>query len=209
MNALAQGGFRINGNLNEGIGDAVPGSPTAGQSGLPTVEGAYGQVGANVFLSTADLVNYTNTAKAIVTLYGGWFKYVKFATSWSATLAAGQALWYTDKTAMLANTVSADHAATGILAGFALSASTTKGNYWWIQTGGIVNVLCKTSSVTDATAGDYAIITSGTTSTVDALADAGTPSTALIQKLFIGVTLEALVADAIKLVAMPPLAQFQ
>ena len=207
MNSLGSAGYRITGNLNEGIGDAGPGTAKAGT--FPTTDGAYGQLGKNVFLDTQELVSFTNPAKAIVTLYGGWFKYVKFHTSWSATLAAGQALWYTDKAAMLANTVSADHAATGILAGFALSATVTKGNYWWIQTGGIVNVLCKTSSVTSNIAGDYAFITSGTTSTVDALGDAGTPSTALIQKLFIGQTLEALVADAIKLVAVRPLPQFQ
>jgi len=207
MNSLGSAGYRINGNLNEGVGDAGIGTPTVGK--FATTDGAYGQLGKNVFLDTQELVSYTNPSGTIATLYGGWFKYVKFHTSWSATLAAGQALWYTDKTAMLANTVSADHAATGILAGFAVSPSTTKGNYWWIQTGGIVNVLCKTSSVTSAVAGDYAFITSGTTSTVDALGDAGTPSTGLIQKLYIGQTLEALVADALKLVAVRPLPQFQ
>jgi hypothetical protein len=209
MFSINAGGVRITGNLNEGIGDAGIGSAAAGQTGLPTVAGAYGQLGANAFLSTQELVSYTNTTKSIATIYGGWFKYVKFASSWSATMAAGQALWYTDKAGLLANTVSADHAATGILAGFCLAPSVTKGNYWWIQTGGIVNVLCKTSSVTSNLAGDYAFITSGTTSTVDALADAGTPSTGLIQKLYIGQTLEALVADAIKLVAVRPLPQFQ
>ncbi len=207
MHSLGSAGYRLTGNLNEGIGDAGPGTPTVGK--FAVVDGAYGQLGKNVFLDTQELVSLVNPAGTIATLYGGWFKYVKFHTSWSATLAAGQALWYTDKTAMLANTVSADHAATGILAGFALCAGTTKGNYWWIQTGGIVNVLCKTSSVTSNIAGDYAFITSGTTSTVDALADAGTPSTALIQKLYIGQTLEALVADAIKLISMPVLPQFQ
>lgn len=207
MNSLGSAGYRITGNLNEGIGDAGIGTPTVGKFAVSN--GAYGQLGKNVFLDTDELVSFTNPTATIGTLYGGWFKYVKFATSWSATLAAGQALWYTDKAAMLANTVSADHAATGILAGFALCAGTTKGNYWWIQTGGIVNVLCKTSSVTSNLAGDYAFITSGTTSTVDALGDAGTPSTALIQKLYIGQTLEGLVADAIKLVAVRPLPQFQ
>lgn len=209
MNSLGSAGYRISGNLNEGVGDAGIGTSNAGTTGLPTVDGAYGQLGKNVFLDTAELVSFTNSGGTIATLYGGWFKYVKFAPTWSATMAAGQALWYTDKAGMLANTVSADHAATGILAGFALAPSVTKGNYWWIQTGGIINVLCKTSSVTSNIAGDYAFITSGTTSTVDALGDAGTPSTGLIQKLYIGQTLEALVADALKLVAVRPLTQFQ
>jgi hypothetical protein len=207
MNSLGSAGYRVTGNLNVGVGDAGIGTSNAGV--FPVNEGAYGQLGKNVFIDTGELVNYTSSSGTITTLYGGWFKYVKFASTWSATMAAGQALWYTDKAGMLANTVSADHAATGILAGFCIAPSVTKGNYWWIQTGGIVNVLCKTSSVTSNIAGDYAFITSGTTSTVDALGDAGTPSTGLIQKLYIGQTLEALVADALKLVAVRPLPQFQ
>lgn len=210
MNALAQGGWRINGNLNEGIGDAAPGSANAGITGLPTVEGSLGQLGVNVFFSTQDLVNLANPAGTIGTLYGGWYKYVKFKATWSATLAAGQILQYATVADMLLNTVTADNAAAGIFAGFALCAGTTKGNYWWIQTSGICWGVCQ-SSVTTTTAGDIAVQTSGTTATLDSIADATDYYTTALKggKLFRGQFLDAPANSALKRVLVPQAGQFQ
>lgn len=210
MNALAQGGFRITGNLNEGIGDAAPGTPTAGQSGLPTVEGAYAQVGVNVFFSTQDLVSYTNTAGTIATLYGGWYKYVKFKTTWSATMAAGQPLFYATVADMVLNIVTADATAAGIFAGYCLAPSVTKGNYWWIQESGIVTVKCK-STVTTTTAGDIAVQTDGTTATIDSIADATDYYTTALKggKNFRGQFLDAPANGALKRILAPPIGMFQ
>ena len=207
MNSLAVSGFRITGNLNEGIGDAYPGSPKAGT--IVGAEGATGQLGANVFITSQELVNYTNPAGTIGTLYGGWYKYVRFKTTWSATLAAGQPLFYADATDMLNQVVTPDAAAAAIFAGFALCATTTKGNYWWIQTGGIATVLCKASSVTDGTAGDLAVQSGQTTATIDSYADATSLATAGLFKLIRGVFIEVAVAGALKRILMTPVSPFQ
>lgn len=209
MNAITASGIRINGNLNEGVGDAGIGTATAGQTGLPTVAGAYGQLGANFFMSTAELVGYTNPSGTIATLYGGWFKYCRFKTTWSATLAAGQPMFYADYTDMLNNVVTPDAAAAAIFAGFNLSASVSKGNYWFIQTGGIATVLCKASSVTDGTAGDLAVQTGQTTATIDSYADGTSLATAGLVKLIRGVFIEVAVAGALKRIIMSPLSPFQ
>lgn len=210
MHSLATAGYRITGNLNEGVGDAVPGSPTAGRTGLPTVEGAYGQLGANVFLTTAELAGYTNTSKTNSTLYGGWYKYVKFKTTWSATLAIGQPLFYADATDFFNNTVTADAAAASVFAGFALNATTTKGNYWWIQTGGITWALCK-ATVTTTTAFTIAVQTDATTATIDSIADATDYYTTALKggKLFRGQWIDAPANAGLKRMLMAPLAQFQ
>lgn len=210
MNALAQSGFRVTGNLNEGVGDAAPGTPNAGTTGLPTVDGALGQLGVNVFFSTQDLVNYTNTSKTNTTLYGGWYKYVHFKSSWSATLAIGQPLYYVDTTAVLANEVTADCTAAGIYAGIALNATTTKGNYWWIQVSGITWGLCK-STVTTTTAGDLAVQTDGTTGTIDSVADATDYFTTALKggKLVRGQWLDAPANAGLKRMLMIPPSLFQ
>jgi hypothetical protein len=209
MFAISTGGVRITGNLNEGIGDAGPGTAAAGQSGLPTVAGAYGQVGANVFISTAELVSYTNTAKTNSTLYGGWFKYVLFKATWSATLAIGQMLWYANLTDMFNHTVTADATATSIAAGVALCSTTTKGNYWWIQTEGPVYCLAR-ATVTDKTAGNLLVGTSGTVSTFDGIADATDyPTTALQTKQIYGQWIEAPADGVIKRAYLSPRPIFQ
>lgn len=210
MNALTASGVRITGNLNEGVGDAGIGTSVAGQTGLPTVAGAYGQLGANVFISTPELVNYTNTSKTNATLYGGWFKYVHFKSSWSATLAIGQPLYYVDLAGMLANEVTADCTAAGIYAGIALNATTTKGNYWWIQTSGIVYALCK-ATVTTTTAGDLAVQTDGTTGTIDSVADATDYFTTALKggKLVRGQWLDAPANAGLKRMMMLPAPLFQ
>jgi hypothetical protein len=209
MNALAQAGFRITGNLNEGIGDAAPGSPAAGQAGLPVVEGALGQLGVNVFMSASDLVNYCNTAKTNNVLGSGWYKYVQFKSTWSATLALGQALWYATVADMLNNIVTADAAATSIFAGLALCSTTTKGNYWWIQESGVCWCIGQ-ATITDKTAGNILVVTDGTHSTFDGIAD-GTDydTTALKLKLYKGVWLDAPADATLKRALVYPLAMFQ
>lgn len=207
MQSLGASGYRINGNLNEGVGDAGIGTPTAGT--FPVENGAYGQLGKNLFLDTDDLVNYTNPSGTIATLYGGWFKYVHFKSSWSATLAAGQPLFYADAAAVLANEVTADAAATSIFAGIALSPSTTKGNYWWIQTSGVVYVKCK-ATVSDTTAGNLAVLTDLSTATIDGIADAtdyGTNAGKL--KAIVGKFLDAPANGALKRILLTQVPLFQ
>lgn len=208
MNSLAVSGFRITGNLNEGIGDVYPGSPKAGT--IAGAVGALGQLGANVFITAQELVNYTNPAGTITVLYGGWYKYVKFKATWSATMAAGQPLFYGSATDFDAVTVTPDAAAAAIFAGYCLAPGITKGNYWWIQTGGIATVLCK-STVTTTTAGDIAVQTDGTTATIDAIADATDYYTTALKggKLFRGQFIDAPANAALKRILMAPISPFQ
>lgn len=207
MNSLGSAGYRITGNLNEGIGDAGPGTAKAGT--FSNVDGALGQLGKNVFLDTQELVQFTNSAGTISTLYGGWYKYVKFKTTWSATMAAGQPLFYADFTDMLNNTVTPDAAAAAIFAGFCLAPSVAKGNYWWIQTGGIATVLTKAGSVTSGVAGDLAVQTGQTTATIDSYADATALATAGLVKLIRGVFIEVAVHTSLKRILMAPVSPFQ
>lgn len=210
MNSLALGGYRITGNLNEGIGDAGIGTPSAGITGLPTVEGAYAQLGVNVFLSTSDLASYTNTSKTNSTLYGGWYKYVQFKSTWSATLAIGQPLYYATVADMLNSIITADCTAAGIFAGYSLNSSVSKGNYWWIQTGGITWALCK-ATVTTTTAGDIAVQTDATTGTTDSIADATDYYTTALKggKLFRGQWLDAPANAGLKRMLMQQVPLFQ
>lgn len=208
MNSLSAAGYRINGNLNEGVGDAGIATPTAGT--FAVVNGAYGQLGKIFYLDTQELLQYTNPLGTIGTLYGGWYKYVHFKSTWSATLAVGQPLFYADATALLANEVTPDAAAAQMFAGYCLAAGTVKGNYWWIQVGGLANALCKASSVTSNVAGDLAVQTGDTTATTDGIADATDYfTTALKYKLVRGVWVDAPAAGALKRLLMAPLPMVQ
>lgn len=207
MHGLATAGYRVTGNLNEGIGDAGIGTAKAGT--FSNVDGALGQLGKTVFFETDALVSLTNSAGTISVLYGGYYKYVKFKSTWSATMAAGQPLFYADYTDMLNNTVTPDAAAAAIFAGFCLAPSVAKGNYWWIQVGGIATVLTKAGSVTSGVAGDLAVQTGQTTATIDSYADATALATAGLQKLIRGVFIEVAVHTSLKRILMSPIGLFQ
>lgn len=208
MNSLGSAGYRITGNLNEGIGDAGIGTAKAGT--FSNVDGALGQLGKNVFLDTQELVQFTNSAGTISTLYGGWYRYVKFKATWSATMAAGQPLFYATVADLVLNTVTPDPTAAAIFAGYCLAPSVAKGNYWWIQVGGIATVLCK-AAVTTTTAGDIAVQTDGTTATIDSIADATDYYTTALKggKLFRGQFLDAPANGALKRILMAPVGMFQ
>lgn len=206
MNSFAAAGYMISGNLNEGIGDASPGSPKAGtfaqSSGYPA------QLGNIVYLDNEGANQRTNPSGTITQLYGGFYQYVQLVSTASAAVAAGQLVFF-DTVANAANfvvTTDVTAATIGRVAGVILSPSWTKGNYWWIQISGLVYVKCA-ATVTDTTDGNLAIVTQTPAPTVNGVAD-GTAVTDAVLKSAIGVWAEAPANGALKRVFFNPRAMF-
>ena len=142
--------------------------------------------------------SYTSTG----TLYMGNYQLVKFNTA----IVRGELLFWDT----LANNGLADFEVTHTVtaenpfrAGVALyTDSSATGSYGWIQTAGLASCLYK-SSPTDTTIGNIVIQTSLTTTTVDAIADAGTTfATNGGAKLFVGVAYEQPATEAVKRVLL-------
>lgn len=201
MNTISAGGLRITGNLNEGIGDATPGSSKLGKFSI--VDGALGQLGACVYIDDNEITQYTNTGGTITALYGGWYRYVQMLSTATAALVAGQLCFWSDPTPGKKIVTTDITAATcGLIAGVILSAAWVKGNYWWIfMGGGLVYVKCK-AAVTDTTAGDAAYVTQTPLPTVDGFADATAAATALTQKTYLGNFYDAPANGALKRIFM-------
>lgn len=210
MNSLCSGGYRINGNLNEGVGDAGIGTPNAGTTGLPTVDGAYGQLGKAFYIDGSDTPNYTNTSGTLPALYGGYYRYVQMLSTASAAVAAGQLCFWNNPLPTGTNpfSVTTDITVTnqGLVAGIILSPSWTKGNYWWVYAGGGICYVKTKASVTDGTVGNLAISSQTPAPTVDGIADAGAIATALLAKSILGTWYEATTNGAVKRILMNTLA---
>jgi hypothetical protein len=204
MFSINAGGLRVTGNLNEGVGDAAIGSAAAGQTGLPTVPGALGQLGACMYLSDAEAAGYTNTAKTIPLLYGGWYRYVQLLSTATLAPAAGQLAFWSDPTpGKKIVTTDITVANEGQVAGVILSASWTKGNYWWLYMGGGLVYIKGASTITNKTAGNWATsFQTGPASTVDAYADAGSINTALLVKSGLGVWYDTPTDGGVKRIVM-------
>jgi hypothetical protein len=203
MNKLALSGYRFNGNLNEGVGDAIPGGQKAGTiTGAPS-EGAFGQLGNTVYLSQADALAYTNPNGTIPTLYAGFYTYVQMLAGAVAAVAAGQLCFYDTLAHFVAGIVTTDVTATtiGRTAGVILSTNWTKGNYWWIYSGGGLSYVKSAAAVTSAVDGNLATVTATPAPTVDGLADA-TAVTDAVAKSVVGVWAEAPANGALKRILM-------
>lgn len=200
MISLAAGGYRITGNLNEGIGDAGPGTANAGTTGLPTVDGALGQLGGNLFITQEEAANYTNTAATIPVLYGGFYRYVRMLAGAVAAVAAGQLCFWSDPVNGVVTT-DVTAATIGQAAGVILSTAWVKGNYWWVFSGGGICYVKCAAAVTGTTAGQLAIVTQTPAPTVDSLADA-TAVTDAVLKSQLGTFLDAAANGAIKRIYM-------
>lgn len=198
MNTLATSGYRINGRLNEGVGDAGIGTATAGR--FPSVDGALGQLGMNLFVSTEEAALYTNSAGTLVELYGGFYRYVRMLPAAVAAVAAGQLAFWSDPTV---GTVTTDVTAASIgqVAGVILSSAWVKGNYWWIYSGGGLCYVRCAAAVTGTIAGQLAIVTQTPAPTVDSLADA-TAVTDAVLKSHMGVFYDAAANGALRRIIM-------
>jgi hypothetical protein len=142
---------------------------------------------------TDDQVYYDST---IGTLYGGVYKYVKTLSTGGAGVKGHWAFWSNPDTVLVTAT-----AQDGNHAGVFLNA-VTAGNYCWIQTGGIANLLFQATALSKATPAvkDVVVVTSGA-STSDVELDT-TPYTNLIYKRIAGIAKAVPVPGAISTVEL-------
>lgn len=161
------------GALNGGSGDPVIGQPNASVSGLPVIgyDGQLGKryvaTGVTTGVAYSEATRLSNTS--VGTLYGGVYQYVQVPSTATATPAIGNIAFWTDPTKM---TVNADATAAAVQMGIFINAI-TKGDYGWVQIGGLASVLFK-SSITKATpiVGDLVIYDQTPSAKGDVLADA-------------------------------------
>jgi len=151
-----------NGYLNSASFAQIGGPETVGQR-FP------GALGGKIVCSNADALKLSNTA--VGTLYQGEYQLVKIAAG--VTLSRGQLVFW-DTLANnglndfeVTNTVAA---AAVFKAGVALYTGTA-GQYCWIQTGGLANLLFR-AAVTSAVLGNLVVMTALNDPLADGIADA-------------------------------------
>jgi hypothetical protein len=171
-------------------------------SGSSTGTGAQpypGQLGAIMTLSEAE----ANKRGSVLTLHSGLYQYVQFKAASSASNAAGQVMFWSTRASYIV-TPDATAPLTGSIAGIALNA-VTKGNYGWIQIGGVANVKFK-ASLTAATPaiGDLVIVDQTPANLADVPTQSGNP-TYLILKGVLGTAVIAIpAASTVSLVELIP-----
>lgn len=183
-------------------GDPAPGVPvaTANVSGS-IVQAYFGMVGGKLTLGQVDAFELTdsNTGQ----LYGGVYMYVQFSTTMTSTVARGNiALWVQSvlTSAAPANyvvTCDGTPAGANFVAGVTINAS-AKGNYDFIQIGGIASVKYPAALQAATPAIGDAIFVSSNMSSPQLVDDreGATVSTVLL-KQFIGVALTAPAVSAV------------
>lgn len=133
---------------------------------------------------------------SVGTLYSGVYQLVKFTSA----VVRGELLFWDTLANNGLNDFEVTHTVTApamFKAGVSLFTDTgASGSYGWVQIAGLARCLYR-AAVTDATIGNLVIQTSGTTSTVDAIADAGAIATALAIKQIVGVAYETPANDGI------------
>lgn len=183
------------------INDAFIGSGSStGIGGQPYA----GQLGAFMELTEAQALAMSS-APATLTLHSGIYQYVQFKAGSTAANAAGQIVFYSSAADRAVYTVTPDVTAAtqGMIAGITL-ATVTKGNYGWIQVGGVANVKFKTGLTAATPAiGDLVIVDQTPTFAADDPTQSGNP-TYLILKSVLGVASSAPVSATISLVQLWP-----
>jgi hypothetical protein len=180
------------------INDAFIGSGVG--TGIGTQPYA-GQLGAFMELTEAQAANMGS----VLTLHSGIYQYVQFKAGSTAANAKGQIVFYANATDRAAYTVTPDVTAAtqGMIAGITLG-TITKGNYGYIQVGGVANVLFKTGLTAATPAiGDLVIVDQTPTFAADDPTQSGNP-TYLILKSVLGVAQAAPVSATISLVQLWP-----
>lgn len=178
------------------INDAFIGSGSSTGTGNQPYPG---QLGAFTELTEGVAANMGSA----ITLHSGIYQYVQFKAGSTASNAAGQVVFYSGAADRAAYVVTPDVTANtqGMIAGITLG-SVTKGNYGWIQVGGVANVKYK-SSLTAATPaiGDLVIVDQTPSNLADDPTQSGSP-TYLILKSILGVAQVAPVGSATSLVQL-------
>jgi hypothetical protein len=157
-----------------------------------------GQLGKVFVCDDAEAAKLSKSS--VGTLRAGSYMMVKTKAGSSAAPARGiAAFWDTSANGGVGGSVvTPDIAATSSFIGIYINAP-TKGNYCWIQVGGLVTLQCR-SSVTTTNIGDIAVFTGLTTNTFDAIADATDYfTTAGAYKLVVGQWYEAPANSGLKL----------
>ena len=141
---------RVTTGLLNTVNDAVAGGSVASGTGANPYAG---QLGAIAYFGPSTVRYDPN----IGTLYEGWYQYVQFLSTSSASNARGQVVFWND----LTNFIVTPDATNGQHAGVTLNV-VTKGYYGWIQIQGLASVLFK-NPITKATPTlkDIVMVTSG------------------------------------------------
>ena len=156
------------------VNDTVAGGGTASITGIGRCPGALGSI---VYLDPGHPVVYT---AGTGTLYPGAYQYVHLvSTSTAAAAVGGIAYWVNPLSSSVPYDVSAD-AVDGNQAGVFINVL-TKGNYGFIQVGGLATVLYGTITKATPAIKDWVICTSGT-GTADILADATSLTSVTIKR---------------------------
>lgn len=168
-------GAAATGDLNPGGASAFPGNPNA----------YIGQLGATERLNFATAQALSDSA-VTQTLQGGRYQYVQFAAD-GTNYALGQVLYWKDETNYIVTNVAPTTTSANV-AGVCI-APVTQGNYWVMQTHGVVWVQYRAAVTSTAvSAGVYLLVN---TNTADALADATADATSGVNKLFLGIAKDA------------------
>ena len=181
------------GGLNAGSMDQIGGPETVGQR----FKGLLGQV---VVHDNASALKVSKTS--VGTLYMGEYQLVKF----NSAIVRGELLFWDTLANNGLNDYEVTHTVTAVnpfKAGIALyTDANATGKYGWIQTAGLATGLYR-SAVTSAIIGNVVVQTSLTTTTLDAIADAGTTfATNGGAKLFVGVAYELPANDGLLRILM-------
>lgn len=175
------------------VNDALPGGAGTSGTGAPQY---LGQVGHELELDAANALRLSNTS--VGTLYGGKYQYVNVRLAATQNPAIGQCAYWYDRD----NYIVTPDVATGCFAGIFINAI-TKGNYGYIQTGGLASVKFK-ASVTKATPAACDLVVNVSDSSVgrgDVLADA-TALTSVEVRAIIGTAAAAPVSNTISTVQL-------
>lgn len=161
------------------LGDLNPGGASPDPAGNPNQY--LGQVGKFMDLSYGKAQKMSDPALTTSSVQGGRFQYVKFSAD-GTSYAVGQALYWKDETAYTVTNVAPTATAANV-AGFCLGP-VTQGNYWFMQTSGVVYAqFASTSTSHTAHTAVYLVVN---TNTVNALTDATADATSGVAKLLLG-----------------------
>jgi len=170
--------------MNGTTGDPAPGNLSSGTGTYPFT----GQVGAIIQLTEAMANQLSAASGGFATLHEGLYQYVNFLSTSTQSNAGGNIAFWSNR---LTKVVTPD--ATGNLGQVAgvILASTTKGNYAWMQISGVATVNFKTT-LTPATpaAGDLVIVDQSA-STVGTCDIAQTTLTGLQERSLLGTAITA------------------
>ena len=194
LNTIMLGEGYLNGGGSGFIGKNV--SPDS----LPSTD-YRGLLGKIIVIDDAEALKLSLTTTG--TLRAGAYMRVQTKSGSSASPAKGiGAFWDTSANAGFGSKIVTPDISATVISDFAgvYVDAPSKGNYCWIQVGGLATLQCKASSVSSSVAGDVAIFTGLTTNTFDGIADATDHfTTAGAVKKYVGTWYEAPVADLLKL----------